>query len=59
LLAPPQQDGAIAEAIVRILDDRELAARLGQAGRRHALAQFGISRLVDDIDRLYRGLLRR
>jgi glycosyltransferase involved in cell wall biosynthesis len=59
LLAPPQEAGAIAEAIVRILDDRELAARLGQAGRRHALAQFGISRLVDDIDRLYRGLLRR
>ena len=56
LLAAPDDDQALAEAIAAILDDTELAARLAQTGRRHA-ASFGVERLVEDLDGLYRRLL--
>ena len=41
-----------------LLDDRERAAAMAAAGREHVLATFGVERLVDDLDRLYRRLLR-
>ena len=47
----------LAEAVERYLRDEDLAARTGQSGRRHALATFGIERLVDDVHRLYLRLL--
>jgi glycosyltransferase involved in cell wall biosynthesis len=39
LLAPQEDDQAVAECVSRILGDPELAARLGQAGRARAEAQ--------------------
>lgn len=46
-----------ARAIATILDDSELAARLGAAGREHACAAHRLDRLIEDHDRLYRHLL--
>jgi glycosyltransferase involved in cell wall biosynthesis len=40
LLVPPGDSGALATAIGRVLDDPELAARLGAAGRRRVLERF-------------------
>lgn len=40
LLVPARDANALAEAMIRLLDDREFAARLGQAARIKALAQF-------------------
>jgi glycosyltransferase involved in cell wall biosynthesis len=40
-----------------LLEDRELAAVQGSAGRSHVLSRFGLDRLVDDVDGLYRELL--
>ncbi len=39
LLVDPLDPLAVAEAITRLLQDRELSARLGEAGRAHALEQ--------------------
>ena len=43
LLVPPASPPALAEAIVRLLDDPELAAALGRAGRAAMLASHGWS----------------
>ena len=53
----PRDDRALARATAEILDDRRLASELGAAGREHSLSAYGAARLVDDLDRLYRGLI--
>ncbi|MEA2198041.1 MAG: hypothetical protein QOJ25_2092 [Solirubrobacteraceae bacterium] len=57
ILAPPEDEHGLAAAVTAILDDPQLATRMGAAGRRHAATSYAIERLVDDHDRLYRKLL--
>lgn len=57
LLAEPDDDAGIAQAVRSLLDDPEAAKRMGQRGREHARASFAVERLVEDIDGLYRRLL--
>jgi glycosyltransferase involved in cell wall biosynthesis len=57
LIVAPDDERGLAEAATRLLDDDALARRLAQQGSRHVLASFGLQRLVDDHDRLYRRLL--
>jgi len=40
LLVPPDDPGALAQAIGRLMDDDELRARLGAAGRTRVLGRF-------------------
>src|SRR4051795_692200 len=47
----------LAARIASLLDDRERARAMAAPGREHVLATFGVERLVDDLDRLYRRLL--
>ena len=44
LLTPPGQPDALAGAIRRLLDEPELAARLGEAARERAAAEFSLAR---------------
>ena len=53
LTVPDGDAGALADRIVTLLRDRELAARLGAAGRRHVYPRYDSSRLVDDVKHLY------
>jgi glycosyltransferase involved in cell wall biosynthesis len=57
LLVAPNDPAAWSEAIVRVLHDRALAARLGQAARRRIEAEFAIPIIVDRYVALYRRLL--
>jgi glycosyltransferase involved in cell wall biosynthesis len=52
LLVLPRRPEALAEAIVRLLDDRALAARLAETARAR-LARFGLARMADDMERIY------
>ncbi|MBN1977594.1 MAG: glycosyltransferase family 4 protein [Anaerolineae bacterium] len=56
LLTPPGDPAALASALLRLLDDPALAARLGAAGRERA-EEFGARKMVDDIAALYETLL--
>lgn len=60
-LVPSGDSTAMAEAILRIVDDPGLRERMGQAGRESVLANFAIDivgkRLVDSFRRVYPDLL--
>jgi glycosyltransferase involved in cell wall biosynthesis len=57
LLTPPRDPVALAGAICRVLEDRELASRFGQAGRRRIAEHFSLERMVRDTEGLYERLL--
>ncbi|WP_420455809.1 glycosyltransferase family 4 protein [Rubrivirga sp.] len=58
-LVPPGDDRALADALVPILRDRALAARMGRAGRRRAERLFTADATVDRFAALYHDLLDR
>ena len=57
LLAPVGDARALADHVVTLLADRDRRRLMGEAGRRSVVARYGVARLVDDIDHLYRELL--
>jgi glycosyltransferase involved in cell wall biosynthesis len=59
LLVPPGDDTALAAAIGRLLEDRELACRLGDAARRRAVERYSRAAMVRRFEEFYRKLARR
>lgn len=57
LLVPPGEAEPLREAIVRLAGDRELATRMGEAGRRRALDRFLQQFCTDRTELLYEGAL--
>jgi len=57
LLVPPRDAARLANAIARLLDDRELARRLGEAARRRALECFSRAAMMRRFEDFYAGLL--
>jgi glycosyltransferase involved in cell wall biosynthesis len=53
LLVPPGDAPAMAQAIVRLTQDRTMAARLGERARGHAQRAFGLERMVSRTEDLY------
>jgi glycosyltransferase involved in cell wall biosynthesis len=56
LVEPGDVEGA-AEKLATLARDPQLRAKLGNSGRDRILERYSVSRLVDDVDRLYRALL--
>lgn len=57
LLVPAEDEQGLVAAVRALLDDRAAAGAMGRAGREHVREAFGVERLVDDLDALYRRLL--
>jgi glycosyltransferase involved in cell wall biosynthesis len=57
LTVAPSDPAALAAAVLRVLGDRPLAARLGEAGRRHVEAKFTVDAMVLGTLGVYRELL--
>jgi glycosyltransferase involved in cell wall biosynthesis len=57
LLVPPRDDRALADAIVRLLKDRELRVELGRAGREAVEAGFALGPMVRATEEVYRRAL--
>ncbi len=58
LLTPPGDPPALADALLNLLDDPDLARQMGAAGL-EMVNQFGAQKMVDDIEALYEALLKR
>jgi len=57
LLVPPGDPQSLAQAILRLLDNRELAQALARAGRKHIKREFTVQGMVDKTEALYYRLL--
>ncbi|HZT15369.1 MAG TPA: glycosyltransferase [Gaiellaceae bacterium] len=56
-LSPVGDVDALAASLAKLAGDAELRRRFGDAGRAHVVPRYRVSRLVDDVDALYRDLL--
>jgi glycosyltransferase involved in cell wall biosynthesis len=59
LLVKPGDSGAIATAVARLLDDRDLATRLGRAAHGLIARKFPVEQMVRSTEDLYMDLLAR
>ena len=59
LLVPTRNAAALARAIDALLTDRDLARRMGQAGRRRMEERFSLEAMARATERLYSSLLGR
>ncbi len=57
LLVPPADPASMADALLRILENRNLAVKLGEAGRRRAETEFPDTKVAARLSALYRSLL--
>jgi len=57
LLVPPRDAGALANAMERLLNDRERLQAMGKAGRELAEREFDVRRVMDKHLEIYRKLL--
>jgi glycosyltransferase involved in cell wall biosynthesis len=56
-LVEPGSIEGITDALARLAIDPALRARMGAAGRERVIPRYRVSRLVEDVDELYRQLL--
>lgn len=56
LLVPKGEPSALAEAILKLLTNKDLSKSLGKAAQEFVINKFDIQRLVSDLDGLYRNL---
>jgi glycosyltransferase involved in cell wall biosynthesis len=57
LLAPSGDAAALAQQVATLIAAPHRRREMGAAGRRSVLARYGLGRLVDDVERLYRELV--
>jgi glycosyltransferase involved in cell wall biosynthesis len=56
LLVPPRDPGALGEALIRVLTDRDLRRTLGRAARERALSLFTLGRMADRYRSVYESM---
>ncbi|VAX34860.1 hypothetical protein MNBD_UNCLBAC01-1102 [hydrothermal vent metagenome] len=57
LLVPSGDPKKMAEAIIKILSDKELAAQMGNAGRKRVEKFFSLEKMVDKYEKIYQEVI--
>ena len=57
LLTPAEDAASLAEAMKRVLDDPDLAARLGKAGRHRVETEYTATLMMQRLEKLYRSCI--
>ena len=57
ILVPPGDADTLAKAVITLLKDRELAQRMGEAGKRRIDERFTAKRMVEKISEVYKKLI--
>jgi glycosyltransferase involved in cell wall biosynthesis len=58
ILVPPKDPEALAEALVRLLRDPDLSARMGRAGRERVRSEFTVDKIVSQTLDVYQSVIR-
>lgn len=58
LLVPPENSGALAQGLLRLMRDPDFAVALGKRGREYVASHFSFERMIENTDQLYTELLR-
>ena len=58
LVVPPRDPRALGEALVRLMQEPELRARLGAAGLAQAAQKFSLERMLDGMESVFESVLR-
>lgn len=59
LLVPPGDPESLASAIVKLLKDRDLREKMGEAGMEYVVKNLTVEAMVDKTEKLYYGLLEK
>ncbi len=59
LVVPPRDAGALAAALARLRDDTSLRVRFGTAAHARAVREFGIDRMLDRMEAVFRAVVER
>ncbi|MCP4649525.1 MAG: glycosyltransferase family 4 protein [PVC group bacterium] len=59
LLVPPQEPNALAGAIMKVMDNKELAVKLGRHARANVEEHFNLEKMVSPIETVYEGILKK
>lgn len=59
ILVPPRDPEALAKAVAKLLDDREMCSRLGLAGRKLVVEHFSSEKVAQETLAVYRDMLAR
>ncbi|RJO60145.1 glycosyltransferase family 1 protein [candidate division WS5 bacterium] len=58
ILTPPKDSSAIAQAIIRLINDRESGRKLGLAARKRVEQEFSVEKMVAETEKVYLSLPR-
>jgi glycosyltransferase involved in cell wall biosynthesis len=59
LIVPPADTGALAEAIIKLLDNKKLAAEFGQYNESHIRKKFSLEESFQKTEGVYYNLLTK
>jgi len=57
ILVPPKDSSRLAEAIIKLIRDIELAKSLGTSARKKAEAEFSVEKMISETEKVYQSLL--
>jgi len=57
ILVPPENHNALAKAILRLIQDKELSKKLGSSAKKRVAQEFSVEKMVKETEKVYSELL--